>query len=377
MKFEMFKSGVLRQQYKYKSFSPARVNVSWTWDDPKVNTLLERAARGLSELDAYSQIVPDVDLFIEMHIMKEANTSSRIEGTQTQMDEALMEVDQIAPEKRDDWQEVQNYVQAMNEAVAELARLPLSLRLIKQTHATLMQGVRGDAKAPGEFRISQNWIGGTNLENAVFIPPHQTEVVELMGDLELFWHNEGVDVPDLIRIAISHYQFETIHPFLDGNGRIGRLLIPLYLISKGLLRKPSLYLSDYLERHRGAYYDALTTVRASNDLLHWIRFFLTAVIETCEKGKTTFTEILKVKNEVDSKIVTLGRRAEKARNLVQLLYRRPLININHVVKHLNITPRAANQLVNELVAFDLLTEITGYKRNRLFSFQKYVRLFAE
>lgn len=377
MKFEQFKSGVLRQQYQYKSFSPAKVNISWTWDDPKVNTLLERAARALSELDAYSHIVPNVDLFIQMHILKEANTSSRIEGTQTEMDDALMDRDQVAPEKRDDWEEVQNYVQAMSEAVDELSRLPLSLRLIKQTHATLMQGVRGDSKAPGEFRISQNWIGGTNLENAVFIPPHQTEVLELMGDLELFWHNEGIDVPDLIRIAISHYQFETIHPFLDGNGRIGRLLIPLYLISKGLLRKPSLYLSDYLERHRGAYYDALTTVRGSHDLLHWIRFFLTAVIETCEKGKATFTEILRVKNEVDEKIVTLGRRAEKARNLILLLYRRPVININQVVKHLGITPRAANLLVNDLVSLDLLKEITGYKRNRLFSFRQYVRLFAE
>ena len=377
MKFETFKAGVWRQRYQYKSFEPVPVNHEWIWEDATTNTLLEAANRALGELNAFSLIVPDIDLFIEMHVVKEAQTSSRIEGTQTGLDEALMSEEQIQPEKRDDWREVRNYIDAVNMSIVELKKLPLSNRLLKQTHEILMRGVRGEHKQPGEFRASQNWIGGSSLTDAVFIPPHQDGVPDLMSDLEAFWHNEEIVVPHLIRVAISHYQFETIHPFLDGNGRIGRLLIPLYLISKGLLRKPSLYLSDYLERHRGAYYDALTTVRASHDLLHWIRFFLTAVIETCEKGKTTFTEILRVKNEVDAKIVTLGRRAEKARNLILLLYRRPVININQVVKHLGITPRAANLLVNDLVSLDLLKEITGYKRNRLFSFRQYVRLFAE
>ncbi len=264
MKMEEFRSGVFRQQYQYKSFSTSLVNQVWTWEEPKVNTLLEKATQALSALNAFSLIVPNVDLFIQMHIMKEANTSSRIEGTQTEMDEALMDVEQINPEKRNDWQEVQNYVQAMNQALAALEKLPLSNRLLKDTHAILLQGVRGERKTPGEFRTSQNWIGGSSLQDAVFIPPHQNEVDELMADLEKFWHNDEIYVPHLIRIAISHYQFETIHPFLDGNGRIGRLLITLYLVSHGMLHKPSLYLSDYFEKHKGAYYDALTTARASN-----------------------------------------------------------------------------------------------------------------
>ena len=252
MKVENFKSGIWQSQYQYKSFEPILVNIEWRWENPLINAMLERANKVLGELNAFSLIVPDIDLFIQMHITKEAQTSSRIEGTQTAFDEAVMPEEHIAAEKRDDWREVRNYVNAMNEAVAELEKLPLSNRLLKQTHATLMSGVRGKSKQPGEFRISQNWIGGSSLADAAFIPPHQNRVPDLMGDLEKFWHNETITVPHLIRIAISHYQFETIHPFLDGNGRIGRLMIPLYLISHGLLEKPSLYMSDFFERNRAS-----------------------------------------------------------------------------------------------------------------------------
>ncbi|HXE96377.1 MAG TPA: Fic family protein [Dongiaceae bacterium] len=375
MKMEEFSSGVFKQQYQYKSFSPTLVNQVWTWEEPKVNTLLEKATQALSGLNAYSLIVPNVDLFIRMHIMKEANKSSRIEGTQTEMDEDLMDVEQISPEKRDDWQEVQNYVQAMNHALVSLEKLPLSNRLLKETHAILLQGVRGNRKTPGDYRTSQNWIGGSSLQDAVFIPPHQGEVDELMADLEMFWHNDDIDVPHLIRIAISHYQFETIHPFLDGNGRIGRLLITLYLVSHGMLHKPSLYLSDYFEKNKGAYYDALTTVRSSNNLLHWIKFFLVAIIATAEKGQETFKSILALKNEVDGQIVLLGRKAENARNLLLHLYQSPLIKASSVSKMLDLTPRAANAIINDMVSLGILKEMTGFKRNRLFIFEKYMHLF--
>ena len=245
MKLETFVAGHLQQRYQYKSFEPVPVNHEWIWEDAAINTLLEQANRALGELNAFSLIVPDIDLFIEMHVVKEAQTSSRIEGTRTDMDEALMSEEQILPEKRDDWREVRNYIDALNTAIAELRTLPLSNRMLKQTHAILMRGVRGEHKQPGEFRTSQNWIGGSNLADAAFVPAHHENVPELMGDLEKFWHNKEIIVPHLVRLAISHYQFETIHPFLDGNGRIGRLLIPLYMINHGLLAKPSRYLSDF------------------------------------------------------------------------------------------------------------------------------------
>jgi Fic family protein len=377
MQVEQFTSGQWLQQYQYKSFSPTPINCEWQWLDPQLNTLLERASRALAELNALSLMVPDVDLFIRMHIAKEANTSSRIEGTQTQMDEALMRKEQVAPEKRDDWQEVQNYIEAINTAVDDLKQLPLSIRVLKQTHAVLMQGVRGDHKMPGDFRTSQNWIGGSNLNNAVFVPPHPSEVPELMGDLEKFWHNEQVLVPDLIRIALSHYQFETIHPFLDGNGRIGRLLITLYLVDKGLLHKPALYLSDFFERNRGAYYDALTVVRSSNNLLHWLRFFLTAVVETATSSKNTFMAIMALRQDVEHQILALGGRAENAKKLLLYLYQRPMISVNEAAEHLGVTHQSANALVKQLAGLQILNETTGYGRNRLYVFERYFDLFMK
>jgi Fic family protein len=375
MNLKNFKAGTFRQRYQYKSFEPASINHLWIWDDPKINILLEDATRALGELNAFSLIVPDVDLFIQMHIIKEANTSSRIEGTASTMEEAVLPRKEIAPEKRDDWTEVQNYVKAMNTSIDELKRLPLSNRLLSKTHGILMQGVRGQHKTPGEFRRSQNWIGGTSLSDAVFIPPHHDGVQELMSDLEIFWHNEEIEVPHLIRIAISHYQFETIHPFQDGNGRIGRLLITLYLVSHNLLAKPSLYLSDYFEKNKGAYYDALTRVRASNDLGHWIKMFLVAVISTAEKGKKTFQEILQLRNRVEEQIIGMGRRAKNAHRLLALLYRSPVINATQVMKELKISRVAAGQLIKAFQDAEILQEITGFKRNRRFQFKVYFNLF--
>ena len=375
MKLEDFKAGSYRQQFQYQSFTPTSVNHVWYWQDPQINTLLESATRNLSELNAFSLLVPDVDLYIQMHIVKEANTSSRIEGTRTQMDEAIMDQEQIDPERRDDWQEVQNYIQAMNEALDELSRLPLSNRLLKKTHGILLQDVRGENKMPGEFRRSQNWIGGSNLKDAVYIPPGHDELLELMADLEKFWHNDQIEVPHLIRIAISHYQFETIHPFLDGNGRIGRLLITLYLVSNGFLSKPSLYLSDFFERHRVAYYDSLTSVRISDNLIKWIKFFLTAIIKTAEKGQQTFRDILNIRDKMAGKIVSLGRKAENARKLIMHLYRKPVLSGAAAPQLLGVTPRAANALINDLERLNVLKEITGFKRNRIYVFEEYLRLF--
>ena len=377
MIFKKFLAGSWKQQYQYKSYCPALVNQEWSWEDPRINVLLENATRALGELNAYTKIVPDVDLFIQMHILKEANTSSRIEGTKTHIEDDVLSVEEVAPEKRDDWQEVQNYVAAMNNAVKALESLPLSMRLLKDTHATLLAGARGEKKTPGEFRRSQNWIGGSSPVDAVFVPPHHDDMTDLLSDLEKFWHNEQINVPKLIRAALTHYQFETIHPFQDGNGRIGRLLIPLYFISNRLLDKPSLYMSAHLEKYRDQYYDALMRVRTSNDIGHWCRFFLQAVIDTAEQGKITFQKILALRQEMDSAVFKLGRRAENARSLIRHLYKSPWITLPMIEKILQIKRNPARALLTGMQELSLLEEITGFKRNRIFLFRRYVDIFKD
>lgn len=375
MKFETFKAGVWQTRYQYKSFEPVPVNHVWIWEDSIINTLLESANRALGELNAFSLIVPDIDLFIEMHVVKEAQTSSRIEGTQTGIDEALMSEEHILPEKRDDWREVRNYIDAVNTAIAELKTLPLSNRLLKQTHEILLSGVRGEHKQPGDFRISQNWIGGSSLMDAVFIPPHPEGVPELMSDLEKFWHNETITVPHLIRLAISHYQFETIHPFLDGNGRIGRLLIPLYLVNHGLLAKPSLYLSDFFERNRASYYDALMRVRVSNDLIHWVRFFLQGMTETATKGRDVFRQILTLRTELEPLMMTLGKRGPNARQALNFLYRQPIVSAVDLQKALGVKHPTANALLKDFLRLGVVIETTGAERHRVYTFDPYLKLF--
>ena len=378
MDLRTFKAGFWQPQVGYRSFQPNPINHTFTWDDPELNVLLEEATLKLGELNTYSELAPSIDLFIQMHVVKEATQSSRIEGTKTAMDEALMRKEDLQPERRDDWEEVHNYIDAMNGAIAELERLPLSLRLLRHTHAQLMQGVRGQHKSPGAFRTSQNWIGGASLRDAAFVPPHHGDVPALMGDLESFLHNTGARVPHLIKIAIAHYQFETIHPFLDGNGRLGRLMITLYLVSNGILRKPVLYLSDFLEKNKTHYYDNLTRVRTHNDLNQWLRFFLVAVSATCTQALGTLKQSLALKAAVEGeRIHPLGRRMPQAQVLLQLFYRQPVQYARDVVAAMGGSPTSVNKLLADLTAMGILRELTGYKRNRMFVFSEYLALFQE
>ena len=295
--------------------------------DAQIDVLLENATRLLEELNAYSPLVPDVDFFIYMHVLKEATTSSRIEGTRTNIDEAVL------PEEELIWSE------GMIGSKPELDR-------------------------------------GSSIKDAFFIPPAHGELPELLSDLEKFWHNETLALPHLVKIALSHYQFETIHPFLDGNGRIGRLLITLYLVSFGLLTKPTLYLSDFFERNKGAYYDALTVVRTSNDIEHWLKFFLVGVAETAQNGKLTFESIIALRQRSEQRIMTLGKRAKTGQELLKHLYSQPIMNAKQISDRLGITYASASTLAKTFEDLGIFKELTGFKRNRLFLFAEYLDLFS-
>jgi Fic family protein len=376
MEISEFRAGEYEQQYEYRSFLPASINHEWRLSDPQIQTLLEEANRLLGELNAFSQLIPDVDFFIRMHITKEATTSSRIEGTRTNIEEALVDKGDLDPEKRNDWQEVHNYVQAINVAVKQLPHMPLSNRLLRETHAVLLQGVRGKHKQPGEFRTSQNWIG-VSLKHATFIPPHHQHVPELMSDLEKFIHNDQIHVPHLLKIALVHYQFETIHPFLDGNGRLGRLLVVLYLVSFGILHKPALYLSDFFERHKGEYYDQLMAVRSTHKLEPWVRFFLLGVRETAALSIQVFKDILALKERIEREQMPTFhvRRQANAQALMRTLYQTPMVSIKAVAQLIQAQTNTAAALIDDFVKLGILQEFTGQKRSRLFVFHEYVRLF--
>lgn len=370
-----FKAGKYIKQGSYKSFQPEKINRQWFVDNMELLTFLSQADRQLGRLDMYSEYIPNIDMFISMHVLKEATQSSKIEGTETNIEEALLEKEDILAEKRDDWEEVQNYIAALNSAISSLEKLPFSSRLIKQTHEILLQGVRGKHKLPGEFRTSQNWIGGASISDAIFIPPIQTSINEFMSDLENFAHNDDFFFPDLLKIALIHYQFETIHPFLDGNGRVGRLMITLYLVEKGILKKPILYLSDFFERNRNLYYDNLTRVREKDDILQWFKFFLVGIIETSKKGISTFDSILKLQKEVDSKIQKLGSRANNAKVLMNYLYQHPMVEAQRAKEVTKLSLPSVYKLLEELEKLEIIKEITGSKRGKLYLFRDYTKLF--
>ena len=375
MKLEQFNAGEYIKVDDYKSFIPSKINYDWVWNDSELNKLLAEANLQLGTLNGFAEQIPNIDIYIKMHVKVEANKSSRIEGTRTTIDEDLLEILDVNPEKRDDWQEVQNYVEALNYGINRIKELPVCTRLIKEIHTILMQGVRGEHKNPGEYRTSQNWIGGSRPSNAIYVPPIPNEVGNCLSDLEKFINNDEINTPDLIKIAMIHYQFESIHPFLDGNGRTGRILIPIYLLSKGLISKPCFYISDYIEKNKEAYYDFLSRVRTQNDMLSWIKFFLESTIETAKTARIKFEKIVKFTNEMNSVVLNMPVRAENARMVIDCMYNEPTINRKILMEKTGLKPTALKSVVNSLLEKELIVENTGYSRNQIFTFEKYINLF--
>lgn len=371
-----FHAGDYVSQGWYNSYQPNPINRNWVIDDMEIVNLLSKADRVVGRLDMFSEYVPNIDLFISMHVYKEATKSSNIEGTQTKIEEALQDEEDVPLDKRDDWAEVQNYTYAMNQAIQHLQTLPLSSRLIRDTHKVLMSGVRGENKYPGEFRRSQNWIGGSSPSDAIFVPPVFGEVPNLISDIEGFIHNPVCDLPDLIKIALIHYQFETIHPFSDGNGRVGRLLITLYLVSKGILKRPILYLSDYLESHRRTYYDRIMGVRFGDDVASWVKFFLEGIIVTAEKGTVALNDILALQKEYEEEIKGMGSRSANALKLIDTMYQNPFTDITKTASIIGQSFPTAKTLIDSLVEKGILSEITGGRRGKKYVLSKYIKIFV-
>lgn len=371
----------IKQPTGYKAFIPRPLP-----PDPgvavnnKMAALLSSADQALGRLDGATDILPNPELFVFMYVRREAVLSSQIEGTQASLIDVLkFETDATDLANPQDVEEVVNYVAAVNQGLKRLSTLPVSLRLIREIHQRLMRGVRGEERGPGEFRGSQNWIGppGSTLATARFIPPPPHAMMESLHDLERFLHDEK-PMPPLQKIGLVHAQFETIHPFLDGNGRVGRLLITLLLCEKGILRRPLLYLSHYFKQHQAAYYSRLQAVRDQGDWEGWLEFFVRGVQQTSEEATETARRIVRMREEHRQLIQErLGNSAGKGLSLLESLYRRPVISIQHAADATKLAFPNAGALVGRLVKVGLLREMTGHKRNRRFAYRPYLDLFAD
>lgn len=379
MDIQNFVSGEIRKGDNYEFFLPSRINHSWRWDSYHLNKLLEKANLSLGGLASYSELIPNIEIYIQLHIKTEAHNSNKIEGTKTTIEEDLMKVEDVSPEKRDDRIEVQNYINAMNLGIEKITveKFPFSTRLIRDLHFELLKGVRGQNKTPGEFRKSQNWIGGSSTSNAMYVPPSKEYLDDLLTDFEFFINNDSLEIPILVKIALLHYQFETIHPFLDGNGRIGRLIIPLLLLENNILTKPCFYISNYLEKNRTRYYDALNRVRTENDLIGWIVFFLEAVIETSENAKNKFNKVVKLVDEYREYQFKLKGKPENIAKIFNALYNDPVLSISDMIQITGLSRSTVSSIVREMEKKQILYELTNYSRNKLYLLREYFIIFAE
>jgi len=364
----------LQGDLQYKAFIPNALDYPIKWDN-QLHQFVSNAALALGRLDGISEILPDVDFFIFMYIRKEATLSSQVEGTQATFSDVLKAEAKIEDaEIHKDVDEIRNYILAMNHGLARLKDFPLSGRLIREIHAILLRGVRGEHKYPGEFRQTQNWVGGSTLKTARFIPPPPHEMNLSIDNLEKFIHHNN-EIPILVKIALIHAQFETIHPFLDGNGRIGRLLITFYLCQQGALGKPLLYLSEYFKAHRTEYYDRLDAYHEKDDIEGWLKFFLEGVAITADKAVETTRRILRLREQDVHKVMALGRSSANGKKVLDYLYKSPYIQIKNVETITGLKNPNALALVNKLEKANILEEFTGKTRNKIFAYHDYLKLF--
>lgn len=364
----------LKGEAQYKAFVPNLLPFKIEGSD-ELQGLLSKADLALGRLDGIAETLPDVNFFILMYVRKEATFSSQVEGTQATFADVLNAEAKIEDiEIHKDVDEILNYIKAMNFGLERLETLPLSLRLIKEIHRILLQGVRGEWKEPGEFKKSQNWVGGTTIERASFVPCPPEDMPAILGNFERFLHDNS-STPILIKTGMIHAQFENIHPFLDGNGRIGRLLITFYLCQQKALDKPLLYLSGFFKKYRQEYYDRLNAVHEKDDIEGWLKFFLDGVAMTANQAVETSKKIIKLKEEDSRKIMSLGRSSGKANLVFNYLFRTPILTIRDVERVTGLKNPNALSLTRKMLDIGILKEVTGRKRNKIFRYEKYVNLF--
>ena len=370
----------IQQSNGYKAFKPTDLPPDpGIQVDQEMLELNSKADLAIGRLDSLGDFIPDAELFVFMYVRKEAVISSQIEGTQATLIDVLeFEAGNTSLEKRSDVDEVVNYINAMNYGLGQIksnSGLPLSLRMVKEIHRRLLSGVRGHSRTPGDFRVSQNWIGGTTLTNATYVPPAAHDMQPALHAFEEYLRDDK-NLPPLIRTALLHYQFETIHPFLDGNGRVGRLLITFYLCHEGILKQPLLYLSFFLKKHRQEYYDLLQVVRDTGDYESWIKFFLKGIVETADEAVKTARSIIQLREQDRSKMSRLGRGMKRGVILHDKLFTTPAVSVAMVSDIAGLSPAAAGTLISRFVDLGILTEVTGRQRNRAYNYQAYLDILG-
>lgn len=375
MKLEEYKSGMYTRIDDVRAFILTKIEYKWEWQDPALSKLLAEASRLIGELNMYSLLTPETETYMKMGLKADGVKSCKIEGINVNLQD-LMYLKEDEKEKQNDIEEVNNYIEAMNYGIEKVKEgQKLSTKLITDIHKLLMQGARGKDKNPGRLRITQVCMEENFENNADFVPSAHTEIIECLTDFEKFINNDETEVPELVKVAILHYQFESIRPFSAGNGSTGRILVPLYLESKKILEKPCIYLSDYFEKNKDAYFAKLARVRTNSDMIGWIKFFLEAVIDAIKSQKEKFIKLKELKKEVEQAIETLSVKDDNGKKVFDVLYDTPIASRKKILEISRMKPSTLNTIINELLEKNMIEEITGQGRNQVFAFRKYINVF--
>lgn len=374
MKLENYRAGEYVREDGYRAFILSKINYSWSWEDGELNKLLSEASRMIGELNAYSKLIPNADTYIKTLIKIEANKSSKIEEIETKIEENILGAEYSEQERKEKTEEVERLIQAINYGIKEIdKKAQIDTGILREMHKILMQGKKIEENKPGKIRITQNWVGGTNVYDATYVPPPAGEVLECLTDFEKAIDNDLTETPDLVKIAMIHYQFESIHPFIGGNGRIGRLIVPLYLKNKGILEKPCLYISNYLEENKEKYFGMLTKVRTNSDMIGWIKFFLETFIETANREKEILKNLDKLNQEMNKFIEGLSVKTASTKKFLGVLYEKPVVDRDKLCKLTGIKEGTMRNIISAFLEKEYI-KIEKNNKNKILTFTKFMEV---